>query len=106
MVYYKKIFLEKKMHKTIFRPREYFGFDQTLRASDMQNIINNIDCPCRPEYTNAPGTTNLADAFRYASDNLFQLNRGDRPFANDVIIVITDGEDNVNRNRLLAEVRS
>ena len=70
----------------------------------MQNIMDSIECPCRPGL-NTPGTTNLTGAFRHARLNIFTPDGGDRSFARNVLIVFTDGNDNVEQNGLLEEVR-
>ena len=50
------------------------------------------------------GTTNIADCLRLANDELFTEARGDRPDANNVMILLSDGMDNVDVNRLRPEV--
>ena len=54
-----------------------------------------------------PGrNTNTQDALRLANSRVFTYSRGDRPEAENVVVVITDGRSNVRAHETLRQASS
>lgn len=59
------------------------------------DVIDNI------EYKG--GETNTAEGLQLVRSNIFQVFNGDRPGAINILIIITDGESNINEDRTIPE---
>ena len=77
-------------------PQFYFG-----DYNNLPTIINAID-----RITFSYGYTNTAEAIRVARKTFFTKDRKDREDARDVIVLITDGLDNIRTKLLFEEARN
>lgn len=49
------------------------------------------------------GKTNLQDALRLIREDVFQPNRGDRPTVQNAVVLITDGDHNVQQSQTVVQ---
>ncbi|XP_045179088.2 cartilage matrix protein-like [Mercenaria mercenaria] len=57
------------------------------------------------EMTRVSGNSNVADAIRAARKRMFTLENGDRPDAENVIMLLTDGLSNINSQLTIPEAK-
>lgn len=77
-----------------------YSDDATLRFklneySDKVSVLNAI------AFTQENGRTNTAAGIRMANNNIFRASEGDRSGDENIIIVITDGQSNVNSDQTI-----
>lgn len=82
-------------------------------STDVAVHINLNDFKTRKEFYGAldgipyiPGWTNAAEALRTVRTQVFTPKTGDRVEVNNVALLITDGQSNINKNRTILEARN
>lgn len=77
------------------RANREFNLNSYTNKEDLKKAISRT--------TYIYGRTNTADAFLMARQDMFVQSYGDRPDVPNVIVVITDGESNINNMRTIPE---
>ena len=81
-----------------FKAEKRFDLDDFTTKETLNRAIDSLDYPY--------GQTNLTGALRVMREEVFtgSLSTGDRPLIRNIVIVITDGEPNLEANGLMEEV--